>query len=86
MLGSQTAAYTLTCLGNFGQQLHQPKVLLMLLVRALSPATEEENKTSVKTLVTLRRFSLYQSKATGAVSGTHSSDIFKLLKAAQTQM
>lgn len=36
---TRTAAYKLTCLGHFGQQLHQPPVLLVLLAFGLGPAT-----------------------------------------------
>lgn len=36
---TRTAAYKLTCLGHFGQQLHQPPVLLVLLAFGLRPAT-----------------------------------------------
>lgn len=36
---TRTAARKLTCLGHFGQQLHQPPVLLVLLAFGLGPAT-----------------------------------------------
>lgn len=42
------AACGLTCLGHFGQEEHQPAVLLVLLVLGLSPATKERDEKKKK--------------------------------------